>query len=567
MDKRKTKYILLFSIIVLRIWIGEILGVWFPPDQYYDDALMINYANFLSHFSMKAPLHKLLLKEMAYPLFLNLVHISGLKYTTCLSICWILAAVAMYKVVSDYTNNKVFLYLTFIFVLFNPAAFDLWLGTRVYRNAIIAPFLLLMFCLMLKIDYKIITGKLYTGKNVLLVLLFGIVFSFAYYIKEDGIWMMACLLVNILICSVICIGRSIKRKENKGKLAVNLVVFLMPMVMFIMITNGYKAVNNHYFGVYETNTRTSGELGEFVKKVYKIEASDRTPEIWASQKAIKKAFKASPTLQKYPDLLYNIEHTPWFGGDIQKNPIQGDFLTWVLRDAIKDAGLWTSEKDVSELFHQVNKELDEAFEEGRLKKDKKIQLVSSMGGRSLEEILSLKDSIIKIYKINILLEEYKPGGALTTMTEEKVTDYATMLCNMNLYPLSEEVTPIREKELDLANRIVSVIFNIYSKVQILMCLGVAAGFLITVFDEIKKRIQKKENDGRSIAALGIIACFGGVSFAYAVSICWFCCFLDKSIYNIALKFYGVGMIPLMVVIELIGVTLLIKTIGRGKKRE
>ena len=114
--------------------------------------------------------------------------------------------------------------------------------------------------------------------------------------------------------------------------------------------------------------------------------------------------------------------------------------------------------------------------------------------------------------------------------------------------------------MDLANRIVSVIFKIYSKVQILMCLGVAAGFLITVFDEIKKRIQKKENDGSSIAALGIITCFGGVSFAYAVSICWFSSFLN----NEFLKFYSVGMIPLVTIACIFGFLQLIKYIKNNQ---
>ena len=195
-------------------------------------------------------------------------------------------------------------------------------------------------------------------------------------------------------------------------------MIFMPFAIFVIAINIYKGINYHYFGIYETNTRTNGELGEFVEKIYKIESTERTTDVWAPEDAIKKAFNASPTLKKNKKIFRKIEKSYWGKGNLKKNPIKGDYLTWALRYALDNAGLWESEKQVSELFHQINEELDEAFQKGTLKKDKKIQLVSSMGGRSLQEIISMKDMIIKTYKITILLEEYSPGGILPMPGEE-----------------------------------------------------------------------------------------------------------------------------------------------------
>ena len=141
------------------------------------------------------------------------------------------------------------------------------------------------------------------------------------------------------------------------------------------------------------NTRTKGELEWFVSNIYKIGSENRTPEIWAPFDAIEKAFEASPTLKQYPKLLKCIEKSSWVGGNIHKNPISEDFLTWVMRDALVEADMWKSEEQVQQLFKKINEELEQAFKNGTLKTDEKIQLISSMGGRSLKEMFLMGISL------------------------------------------------------------------------------------------------------------------------------------------------------------------------------
>ena len=81
-------------------------------------------------------------------------------------------------------------------------------------------------------------------------------------------------------------------------------------------------------------------MGDFVKNIYKIDSNDRTPEIWAPYDSIKKAFKVSPTLKQYPELLQCIEQSPWVSGNISENPIDKSVKTVTIKyqDTTKDGG-------------------------------------------------------------------------------------------------------------------------------------------------------------------------------------------------------------------------------------
>lgn len=57
--------------------------------------------------------------------------------------------------------------------------------------------------------------------------------------------------------------------------------------------------------------------------IYKIKSDHRDKNIWAPYDAIEKAFDASETLQKYPELEESILNTVWFDGG--KSMIAGDF--------------------------------------------------------------------------------------------------------------------------------------------------------------------------------------------------------------------------------------------------
>lgn len=561
---KRPEIIIMLIATIGRIFLSNLLGIWYNSAQVYDDKLMITYALLPSHFAH--PSYSSLVKTMGYPIFLDFVYLTGLPYSIVLTFVWIVASILAVKICKFITQNNWLLMFVYLFVLFTPAAFDSWIGTRLYRNSIIAPFVFICFELMILILFSTVKNKEISAKDILCQNIFlGIFFIFSYYIKEDGLWLLPCLILTILTVILISVIRYIKQKQErkKGRFIRLIAAFLIPIIIFMVGTNIYKSINYHYFGVAEINTRTEGELGRFAANVYKIKSDNRTIMVWAPYDAIEKAFEASKTLNQYPNLEYQIFHTPWFNNDIIANPIPGDFLTWVLRTALSNAGIWQSEKQVSDLFKQVNNELETAFETGALEKDNSFQINALACGRTFEEIVQLNKLIIDEYKSAIFLDSYILGGSeLNDYTDITSCEYATTLTNTNLLPISVNAYII---EKNIGNNISSVIFDVYSVLNPIFLIISVFGIIITLI----KLIRKKKMHDRAIycCSVSIMAALLGISLLYAFAIAWFSEFiwLRDGMSKVILKFYGVGLVPLLSLFSSIGICLFFKNIQLPKR--
>ncbi len=563
---KKIKYPEIAAILaatILRILLANLAGIWFPSSQISDDRLLVEYAVLPPHFQM--PDSMSLVKTMSFPLFLDFVHLTGMTYSTVLAVIWAAAAgLAVYCFRPIHPGRR-FLLFVYLFVLFTPSAFDAWIGTRLYRNSILAPFVLICFLLMLRVFFQTVQNKDLSAGDILCPSVFlGILFLFTYYIKEDGIWLLPCLCLalsaSILIASV-RFAKQPKISRRTGHFVRLTAALLAPLLIFCAGTAGYKAVNYHFFGVAEINTRTEGELGKFVSNVYKIESGNRTAQVWAPADAIQKAFDASETLQSLPDLEEHIMHTALFGNDIVQNPIRGDFLTWVLRTALSETGLWQSEKQVSDLFAQVNAELAAAFQSGKLQKDDSFQLVSSGGGRTFPEILRLKTPVLKEYASAVFLHAYEPGARNLIDYDDPIScEHATLLTHTNLLPT--RFTDIRAKETETANQVIRCIFSIYSFLNPALFLLAAAGLLVSTVRLVRKPktpAEKRDAGLLSACVLAMSALFC-IGFLYSFSIAWFAEFVwlsaEKS--DWILNFYSPGLVPLLTLFYLLGFALLLR---------
>ena len=141
-------FIIIISLVsLLRIFIGNNLGLWFFINSIQDDLLLIDYSNLFNHFMNWNILS--LTKDISYSLFLYVVNISNIPYTFYLSILWIVCGLLIVYAIYKFLNkNKLLLVLSFIFIVFLPIAFDSSSGTRVYRNAIMAPMIIIMLSML-----------------------------------------------------------------------------------------------------------------------------------------------------------------------------------------------------------------------------------------------------------------------------------------------------------------------------------------------------------------------------------------------------------------------------------
>lgn len=558
---------LLSACIILslfRIWVSWLLGNVIPAGDNSDSLLMMEYANVFDH--VWAPSDTSLVKTMSYPLFLLLPTMCGISYNVLLSLLWIVAGVACVCALKRVFADKRFLAFAFLFVIWTPIAFEVWGGVRVYRNAVIAPSLFLLFPLLFLLVSNCLSEKLRVSRILSTGIFAGVAFLFSFYLKEDGFWMLPLLFMVIAVCIVLIAFGMMQKRLQRNRAIALLVACLLPFGIFQAGTAVYKEFNNHYFGVSEVNTRTEGELGEFVKNVYRIDSDARTKYVWAPYDAIERAFDASPTLAEHPELEENLLNNSWFKQEEGQAPIPGDFLGWVIRTSLVETGLWESEAQVQALFAQVNDEIEEAFVGGSLPREDGMSLVSSAGARTFDEVCDLADDTLLTASSPITFIGYRMDAAAYrnagVVDPEEAQQYL-----LNQYGGSLDdpgVARIERMKATVGEAISKIDLVLYRFVAPVLLLAGFIGFAWTLWSRLaKKRCLTPDQ------WLGVAACCGLALMAvvYAFGISWFSEFIYEGNLEsgaVFLTFYGIGVIPMVYLSMLFGCALLLNEVRRAR---
>lgn len=535
----------------VRVFVSMTEGVWFAANQLMDDVLMVEYAFPKTHF--QNPNVNSLVKSMGYPLFLDAVKVSRVPYSIWLGVLWVLAGLFVYVLMKNVQKSRVIALLAYAYVLFLPVGLEDSCGFRLYRNGIVDPFVIMLFSMLLMFMHcALFDHQASTRRLIVKQILAGILLSFAFYIKEDGIWILACAGAAALFTIIGVIVRY--TKENRGERAFVLTVLcLIPFLIFGMTTAGYRKVNEKYFGVAEIETRTSGEIGGFISRLYRIDAIGRNATYWIPPKAFDKAFEASETLAEHPELKDFILYETVYG-DISKKGVRGDDLGWGLRHALTGTGLWTTEKEVSEFFETVNEELDEAFKDGTLKKTKRITLLSSAGSYSWQEIWDLRREMWAGYLGAVVQKGYFPGIRDRRYPESTLYPQATEAARElthEKYLGDAAARDLTEDQVKL-QKILGDVFYFYGVLNVgLLGLSVFTA-VMTIFRFLSGKNRKKR---RELFAGLTAFCFLGISFVYIFGISWFSHFIwgGGSIDRTILNYYACALPAILMFAYLFGV--------------
>ncbi len=550
----------LLLLAAVRIGFGLAVGIWFPASQVNDDALMIEYASLKHHFL--EPNMFSLVKFMGYPVFLTVVRYSHIPYAVFTGGLWFFAAWTVKKVFEERAGQKWLSVALYVYVLFLPVAFEQWSGTRMYRNAILTPLTIMILGLMLLLLFRTFRHESKLSKYLVPSILLGIVFSFTYYVKEDGIWLLACLLLFAAVLLVHGAVRIFRRKNADWIHAAkkSMLSIIIPFGTFVLVTLGYLAVNQHFFGVFETNTRSDGAFGEFVEKVYRVASDERTEVYWTPNDAIDQVFEVSETLKSRPEIYENLQKNPWSEGDLKSNPLPGDLFGWAMRFAL-DASLdvW-NEAEIDAMFEKVNAELDAAFSDGRLKEDTRIRILPSAGSRTLSEILGLSTVVKDSFEGAIFLKGYRAG--IIPHDEENTEELATYWLAAADYANTPSLRDY-SKGAGIRNAaavVAKVLFWVYRIVNGCMLAVTVAAVIFAVVRLFAKKERTgllRKADAAAVTDGGLALFFLALGVAYAFAISWyFASFLfPEDGRMLILNFYNAGLPAILTFFYGFGITL------------
>lgn len=516
--------------LALRIWLSHLCPITYTNNGFFDDFQLLKAADLDQYFQTVT--WTTLNKTLSFPWFLHLVSMIPFSLDTTLVLVWFGAAWLCWKMIRTAGIRKEWALFGFVFVLFCPCAFDNRTGIQLYRNILLAPcgfgfieLCSILFLLCWKKNIRVFSIGFYS-------LLLALLFPFAFYLKEDGLWMLLVLLF-FEVCSLLgLLVQLIRKKRRRLKSFVQFflagLLLFSPLINYEVQRHRYIQTNEKYYDYSGITLRTDGSFYEFIQNIYKIESPDRNILYWAPRDAYRKAMSASPTLAAQEPFNTHVLNS-WLAvtGDIS-----GDFLGWVMLTAMHDTDTYTSPSQIESLFKTINQELDTAFENGTLVKDTRFQLTSQAGGRTFKEILALFPDIVRIYISVLFVKGYystvklpDTGGADGIFTQEETEELLKKWSVLLKTDLEKPEESLEDQWIQsrIPGTIVSnLIFWIYRIINPLL-FGIA---FISWIDALMNALRQRKFINRtSCISFWLIFFLVGISFVYATALVWFCQFL------------------------------------------
>lgn len=525
--------LLMLIATAFRFMMSVTLHMWYAYTQVADDALLMSYS-FDDYFS-STDYYKLA-KNQAYGYFLRFVSWSGINIDIVYFLVWLIAAIlmsiAMYRLFSTLWISMA----SYIYILWNPIAFESWQGTRVYRNSLLTPVLFILVALLVVFltftiprtlstapAHASAASSAYNRQHVLhlpqllrfslLGIIIGLLFTFIYDLKEDSVWLVPMFVFVLGVKSFMVARTSLPTSKKVG---IVLLCILPAFVSFLGLQT-LKFCNYRNFGAYQLNTRCSGEIAGFVYRIYKIDSPHQNPIIWAPADSIEKAESVSPTLRSEPSIIQYVETRDFAFPNIRQNPLKGDFVTWQMLPAIADTKMGMKDEKPAQLFFaQVNREIDEAFNDGRLKKTDKISIAPSLVPRTPAQITEmLKPSWNMFLNSFILMTNYTVTYHRNTPTykADTVAD-PEGLEQLNIDPMNPNPTVIRGFSFSDAQNVARNSVRVYRIINVLLALILICSFAAAVRGSIR-------GDSRKLALYGLSLCLIAYGFVYSFFVYWF----------------------------------------------
>ena len=164
-------------------------------------------------------------------------------------------------------------------------------------------------------------------------------------------------------------------------------------------------------------------------------------------------------------------------------------------------------------------------------------MLSSAGGKSIQEILNLNPLIVQEYIGAVQLNGYESGaGAVAEVEPREIAEAGRNLTHISY------LTDYSKKEISgVVIGFINIVFRVYSIINTLLFISVMLGIILFLIILVKQIKEKSIGTVNVFLGLGCLI-FLGISFAYAFAIAWFSDFLFVAgIQPLTLNFYSIGL--------------------------
>lgn len=367
MKDKKGLIIFIIAIIIvsaLRIWLVYDMPIAANVALGIDDALMITMTKSITENNWIGEYGDAVIsKGVTFPLILAFCQFINIDYITMITILYMLASLSLIAVLSKKIKNKLALFFIYLVTLFTPVMYSYQVMQRVYRNALIPSFALMIISGYLYLFFSRNDEKIY--KRIIISILTGIILALFWYTREDSIWMIPFILfisISILIAIII------KNKNITKEFFKNLLIILIPIALVFGYKNIISYQNYKHFGVYTVyNNEAYDKAMKSLRKVKKYDYYDNID--FTTTKLQRVAEVASSLSQIHPRLVELIYGYSLIDSGPQDGEVVNGWFPWALKGTLSEYGYYNNAKNTNDFFNTLHYEIEVALENGKLEKE------------------------------------------------------------------------------------------------------------------------------------------------------------------------------------------------------
>lgn len=283
---------------------------------------------------------------------------------------------------------------------------------------------------------------------------FGIFATLMAITREETIWIAPFTIGSSFITSLFIVFD----KECKEKLK-KILLYLIPISIYLVIILIICIINKSKYGEFIRIEENSKAYRDFIKAISSVDVEEPNIRVPVSKEARQKLYEVSPSFAKLKDYLDNNEINNWEEYGVVEGEIEDGWIMWAIFDALDNIGLTDNAKIMNDYFRQTTKEINDAFEDGRLKKED--NPASLLDEKTLDELVkSFKEAFefqvkLKELKIKIDVDRVYVYNEKPELPEEREWEFREITGNISTNSLTYnyKVDKIKIKILNIIKSI------------------------------------------------------------------------------------------------------------------
>ena len=348
--------------IILAAVVKQLLVVGLPiyaiPAAACDDQLMKNWAYSIAVGDWTGAFNAYtFMKEPGFSLFLAICYRLHLPFIFTITLGYSIACGVFSTALNKIFSSKIFVYIIYIVLLFNPLSYSLYTLQRVYRNGLGMVLTLLIFGGIVHMYFSILEEKQW--KLAVWSCITGLSLGYLWITKSDTIW----VIPFVLVVTIVMFGMLLKNRRNVKSIP-RYLFLVIPFLGIFLFTHFVEFCNVNRYGYASVEY-----YGAALYDMTHVKTENTIDKVGLSRETLKELYEVSPTLASVEEELEEaMDKNGLYDTHPEDGEVEDGWVGWALLEAFNNADVYESCESANEFYKNVYDELEEAFSDGRLEK-------------------------------------------------------------------------------------------------------------------------------------------------------------------------------------------------------